>query len=249
MNSSSTTTTIQDKEIFTMNNSSSTTTTIQDKEIFTMNNSSSTTTRTRGVNKIGFLFALMFVILVFIATPLTAFACDGNNDNNNNNNNNNNKTIKKIANAINNKNNSCTLVDNGSGNTKLRLSGQLNQNTKKALDNALNNDPNINNNDLSQALDCNGNSAPNSCTLVDDGSGNTKIKLSGGLNQNTKKAIDKALKKDPNINNNNLNQALDCDGAGNSNRAVGIGFNTSGNSLECISYRRSGNGFICQEYA
>lgn len=171
-----------------MSSSPSTRVTTQEKEISVMNTSSSTRTTRRGVNKIGFLSVLALFALVYLATPLTALACNGNNNNNNNNN----------ANSIN----------------------------------------GINNN--------------NSCTLVDDGSGNTKLKLSGQLDTPTKNALDKALKKDPNIQNNDLSQALDCSGNNNSIKSVGIGINRARNSrrsLVCIQYEKVGNFYVCKYYA
>ncbi|HWS84332.1 MAG TPA: hypothetical protein VN207_08745 [Ktedonobacteraceae bacterium] len=50
-----------------------------------MNSGSLGKTRRRAVRKVGFLVVLMLVTLVYAATPLTAFACNGNNNNNNNN--------------------------------------------------------------------------------------------------------------------------------------------------------------------
>jgi len=49
-----------------------------------MNSGSLGKARRRAVRKVGFLVVLMLVTLAYAATPLTAFACDGNNQDNGN---------------------------------------------------------------------------------------------------------------------------------------------------------------------
>jgi hypothetical protein len=52
---------------------------IGEKEILTMNSGSLGKARRRAVRKVAFMLVLMLVTLAYAVTPLTAFACDGNN--------------------------------------------------------------------------------------------------------------------------------------------------------------------------
>src|SRR5262249_28838282 len=144
-------------------------TTTQDKAFSPTNYRPSTTTRTWGANKIGFLFALLFVISIFMVTPLIVLAChpgksNGGRINNSRNDHDHDKDDRSSSKKVNNNNSD---PDHDGDNDK---SSNGDNDGDKDGDNDNNNSNGI---------------LLKSCTLVDTNSGSTKLELSGGLNPGT----------------------------------------------------------------